>query len=151
MSPQKPHKATSAAAANALVATVVASSPHGHVSQEKFRALQRLTKRTPQQLMGLIAAAKRAGIGHLPDYAKIHFEATKKAEAAGQFDTAQKGAQWAMEHYGENGQKVVETTPEKGAGAKLQIGIKVGNIHGGDGQPKLINAAVSTPQDEASE
>lgn len=119
------------AAEHALVETVVAQAVLDQptpITPAQTRGLATFLRRTPETVAALIETAKARALDHLDDYVEIHYRTTQQAEQAGEFATALKGAEWAMEHLGSAGARVVERETKGEAGPRIQIGIQLGGL-----------------------
>jgi hypothetical protein len=131
----------------ALVKQFVLDHP-GPLDKKQVKALATLTRRSVEQVQGVIEEAAVEFAEAAKDYVWIHKNATADAYSTGDFETAIKGSQWAMEKIGKGNARVIE--PAKGAsdggGTKILIGIKLGGMNPVAEQEMIIEGEVqNTP------
>jgi hypothetical protein len=103
------------------------------------KSLQSAQAVAAAHLAGHIKAAQIAFTEKAATYAELHLKATRAAYAAGEFDTAARHAEWAMEKIGTKNLRLIEM-PEGGGksgqgGPSIMVGVKIGGQ-----QPVVIDA-----------
>jgi hypothetical protein len=113
-----------------MVKDVVAKG-QGVVTSEQVQALATLLDRTPQTVREWVIEARNKFLGSASRYVEIHLDAVEKALAAGtddSLDVARRGAEWAIERAGYDGQSIVEKQKSDTSGLKIMIGVKIGGL-----------------------
>lgn len=99
------------------------------IDRSQTLALAKVMRRSPSMIKEMIQEAREDFVTSGQEYVTIHKQATQEALAAGEFEPALRGAQWALTNISAEGQRIVDK-PESGPmGAKIMIGIKVGGIN----------------------
>jgi acyl-CoA reductase-like NAD-dependent aldehyde dehydrogenase len=130
--PQKSYKryGVPTDADKAVVAQMVMDHP-SEVSTKQVNALAVALRRPRHVIKELVERARENFVSHAEDYVRLHFETTQKAAEQDDpkaLDAALRGSQWALEHMGAEGVRVVEKAGPTEKGSKILIGIKVGGI-----------------------
>lgn len=114
----------------ALVKQFVLDHP-GPLQPKQVKALATLTRRTVEQVQAVIEDAAVEFAEAAKDYVWIHKNATSDAYATGDFETAVKASQWAIEKIGKGAVRVIEPVKGsgEGGGTKILIGLKLGGMN----------------------
>lgn len=111
-----------------LIAKFVADSPRA-ISPAQITALATLTRHTPKTIKGLIEKARDTFLSNAEFYVTAHQKSTEQAFVRGDFEVAQKGAQWAMERLSAEGVRIIEKAPASGmSGTRVLVGIRLGGV-----------------------
>jgi hypothetical protein len=92
------------------------------------KGLQSIQARTASHLANKIKEGRMAFTEKAKDYVELHLKATRAAYAAGEFDTAARHAEWAMEKLGTKNLRLIELPDAKdsGGGPRIMVGVKIG-------------------------
>jgi hypothetical protein len=93
------------------------------------KSLQSAQAVAAAHLVGHIKAAQIAFTEKAATYAELHLKAVRAAYAAGEFDTAARHAEWAMEKIGTKNLRLIEMPDKKtgdGDGPRIMVGVKIG-------------------------
>lgn len=114
----------------ALVKQLVLDHP-GPLQPRQVKALAVLTRRSVEQIQDVINEAAAEFAEAAKDYVWIHKQATSDAYSTGDFETAVKASQWAIEKIGKGAVRVIEPVKGsgEGGGTKILIGIKLGGMN----------------------
>jgi hypothetical protein len=114
----------------ALIKQLVLDNP-GPLTKTQTAALAKVTRRTVEQVQAVIEEAAVEFAESAKDYVWLHKQAASDAYATGDFETAVKAAQWAIEKMGKGKARIVENvkTPTGEGGTKIMIGIKLGGMN----------------------
>ncbi len=111
----------------ALVGQIL-SVQNQELTPRQERAIATVLRRSPEKTKEIILKARDAFNAASGDYVDIHMRAIKGALEAGNYETAAKGAQWAMANGGEAGARVVDRQEDGGGQTKVLIGLALGGI-----------------------
>lgn len=105
------------------------------VTVDEVKTLASVFNRHPEVLRQAIEAAREAFITRATVYVEKHLDSVRAAYAAGEFDTAARHAEWAIEHLGTKEGMLLEK-PEvvagPGGGPRVMVGVKIGGIRQDD-------------------
>jgi hypothetical protein len=110
-----------------LVYQFLADQPH-EVRSEDIKLLARLMHRQPNTIRLCITLARQNFASNALRYVEIHREATEKALAAGDYDTAAKACQWAMENISLEGERIVDKYTSANVAPKVYVGVCFGGM-----------------------
>ncbi len=129
---KKPFKKTGAPSKmdKALVAQVVSVEAQTMpVSTEQITALTKVLSRSRASIKKMVEEAREEFVESAGEYVQIHKEATIKALADGDNETAAKAAQWAMTNMSFDGARIVDKPTVEPTGTKIMIGLKLGGLN----------------------
>jgi hypothetical protein len=133
-----------------LVKQFVLDHP-GPLQPKQVKALATLTRRSVAQMQAVIEEAAVEFAEAAKDYVWIHKQATSDAYATGDFETAVKASQWAIEKIGKGNVRVIE--PAKGnageGGTKILIGIRLGGMKSNIDEEVILDASKVSSETEA--
>ncbi len=123
--PGKPSKVDKALVAQ-VVSVAAATTP---VSSKQITGLAVTLGRSRATIKKMVEDAREKFVEAAGDYVDIHKEATIKALADGDNETAAKAAQWAITNLSFDGARIVERPTTEPTGTKIQIGVKIGGMN----------------------
>jgi len=129
---KKPFKKTGAPSKmdKALVAQVVSVEAQTMpVSTEQITALTKVLSRSRASIKKMVEEAREEFVESAGEYVQIHKEATIKALADGDNETAAKAAQWAMTNMSFDGARIVDKPTVEPTGTKIMIGVRLGGMN----------------------
>jgi hypothetical protein len=94
-------------------------------------AVGQLTITKPGQLRVFLARAKRKFTSLAENYVNLHHQSVVGAYSAGEYDTAARHAEWALEALGDKEERVIEPAPKQVQAAPQMAPIMVGVNLGG--------------------
>ena len=115
-----------------LVAQFVANNA-GDVSPVQERALAKVIRRSTEYTKQLIDEAREKFIARASRYVDIHLATTEKALAGDDpksLEVAARASQWAIEHIGSDGARIVDKATTESSGAKIMIGVQLAEMIG---------------------
>lgn len=113
-------------AEDALVEQFVKDQP-SEVTHGQEIALAHVLKRSVTAIRNSIERARDKFSESAEQYVDTHLTATKNALADGDYETATKASQWAMEHLSSEGVRVIERAA-KDTGPKVFVAVKIGGL-----------------------
>lgn len=100
------------------------------VSAEQVDQLSKLLRRNPQTIKALVQKARDTFSNNAPLYIEVHAKSVQSAYMNGDFDTAAKHAEWAMENIENEGVSIIEAASKSSRdnSPKVLINIPLGGI-----------------------
>jgi hypothetical protein len=113
-----------------IIKQFVADQPT-EITNQQVNALATLTRRSKETILAILTEARDEFAASAVDYVQMHKQGVQSAIANGDaksLDAGIRGAQWAIEHQGRDGHRVIDApkTEGKSGSAQIMIGIKLG-------------------------
>lgn len=112
-----------------IIALMLEDQPQD-ISKEQVEHLAVILRRNPETIKQLVLQARDQFIDNAKLYVEVHAKSVQSAYANGEFDTALRGSQWAMENLSSEGVGVIEAANKAGpdSGPKVVIGVNLGGM-----------------------
>lgn len=112
-----------------IIALMLEDQPQD-LNREQIDNLALILRRNPETIKQLVLQARDQFIDNAKLYVEVHAKAVQSAYHNGEFDTALRGSQWAMENLSSEGVGVIEAASKAGpdSGPKVVIGVNLGGM-----------------------
>lgn len=115
------------------------------LTTSQVTSLSKVLRRSKEAIRTMVEDARDNFAESAGLYVNIHKEATIGALKSEDYEIAIKGSQWAIEHLGMEGVRLIEKTSAQPTGNKIMIGIRIGGVDAAKDMemPEIIAEAVS--------
>lgn len=115
------------------------------LTTSQVTSLSKVLRRSKDAVRNMVEEARDNFAESAGFYVNVHKEATRGALATEDYEQALKGSQWAIEHLGMEGIRIIDKASTQPSGNKIMIGIRVGGVDAAKGMdmPEIVAQAVT--------